>query len=778
MPVSKADRKYAKSSKSQKIEAISHKAEAKRKVRLDELKWKSVELPDRLDDYEGFYGLEEVDDVDIIRDATTGIYSYQTPQPRSDATISATPIPADVSEDDFAGFSDTADQLEENTSRKRAANHDEKDSVNTKRQKKTKTEDESSKSRPNDTSTSAFAAVLQIEQTESTTDISAWQSLQLSPDTLAALARLGFSQPSAIQSACIPEILDGRDVVGKASTGSGKTLAFGIPIFESFLMSQRSSKPLTSKSKADTEDRKDPPLALIVSPTRELAHQLAVHLNNLAAGLPQRKPVIATLTGGLSIHKQQRVLTNADIVIGTPGRLWEIMSGGIGMVTWLRKITYLVIDEADRLLSHGNFKELEQVLKWLDQDVTGVDDVDHDEETSAIDKDDQQAKRQTLVFSATFDKNLQQKLVGKGRAAAPADDAKASMEYLLTKLKFRDEKPKYIDVNPHRQMAGGLKEGLVECAGTEKDLYLYAVLLLHQSSRSLVFVNSISAVRRLVPFLQNLNLGAVALHSQMPQKARLRSIEHFTNQNRTSATPGKALSVRGSILVATDVAARGLDIPQVQLVVHYHLPRASDTYVHRSGRTARAGESGSSILICGPEEVAGVRRLVGKTQDTEAGTESSTTGKAKRQASQIRHLNIDRRIVARLKPRAALAKQLADVSTANEKKSSQTELFKSAAEDLGVEYDSEEMEANDSKGKRGRGAGRIKKEREARSLSKDEVRSIRAELNQLLKHRVNVGVSERYLTSGTVDIDELLRAGDGATSGDFLGLIDGTGLDD
>ncbi|KAK5239265.1 ATP-dependent RNA helicase, partial [Cryomyces antarcticus] len=141
-------------------------------------------------------------------------------------------------------------------------------------------------------------------------------------------------------------------------------------------------------------------------------------------------------------------------------------------------------------------------------------------------------------------------------------------------------------------MAAHLHEGLVECAGTEKDLYLYALLLHYPRTRTLVFTNSISAVRRLLPFLQNLNLPVHGLHSQMAQKARLRSVERFT------ANPG-------AILIATDVAARGLDIPGVQLVLHYHLPRAADTYVHRSGRTARADASGSSILLCAPEEVAG-----------------------------------------------------------------------------------------------------------------------------------------------------------------------------
>ncbi|KAF1974850.1 P-loop containing nucleoside triphosphate hydrolase protein, partial [Bimuria novae-zelandiae CBS 107.79] len=259
------------------------------------------------------------------------------------------------------------------------------------------------------------------------------------------------------------------------------------------------------------------------------------------------------------------------------------------------------------------------------------------------------------------------------------------MEYLLKKLNFREEKPKFIDANPTSQMASGLKEGLIECAGTEKDLYLYALLLYHPKKRALVFTNSVSAVRRVTPFLQNLDIPALPPHSGMAQKARLRSIERFTQRP-------------GSVLVATDVAAHDLDILGVELIVHYHLPRAADTYVHRSGRTARAEASGSSILICGPEEVVGVRRLVAKVH---ARAEQDPT-KPKKKQYFIRTLDIDRRIVSRLKPRATLAKKLADATTAKEKKHSEDDWMREAAEELGVDYDSETFET-EAKGKKGRG---------------------------------------------------------------------------
>lgn len=269
------------------------------------------------------------------------------------------------------------------------------------------------------------------------------------------------------------------------------------------------------------------------------------------------------------------------------------------------------------------------------------------------------------------------------------------------------------------------------------------------------------------------------LHSQMAQKARLRSVERFSAVSRTQQDGSKA-SNSGSILVATDVAARGLDIPNVQLVIHYHLPRTADTYVHRSGRTARAGEKGSSVLICGPEEVAGVRRLIAKVHVAAARSSSDDDkSQAAKNGYFIRSLDIDRRVVARLKPRAQLAKQLADVSMAKEKKNSEDEFMRQAAEDLGVDYDSEEFE-RDAPGKRGRGAGRKKKEREARSVSKAEVAGLRAELKGLLSQRVNVGVSERYLTQGGIDVDELLKQAEEGKgkNAEFLGSVRGIGLED
>lgn len=271
-----------------------------------------------------------------------------------------------------------------------------------------------------------------------------------------------FSQPTAIQRSAIPEILGGHDVIGKAPTGSGKTLAFGIPIYEHYLKIVCGKVPSAG---AEGNGQQQRPLALVLSPTRELAHQLSAHLTDLCSNPGSVQLSIATLTGGLSVHKQQRQIAYADIIVGTPGRLWEVISGSQDLIDSLRRIKFLVVDEADRLLSEGHYEEVEEILNVLDRTTEAAGNEDESESENRVWKH----QRQTLVFSATFQKDLQQKLAGKAKpTGGDLMGKRESLEYLLKKLSFRDQKPKFIDVNPVSQMATGLKEGIVECAGTEK----------------------------------------------------------------------------------------------------------------------------------------------------------------------------------------------------------------------------------------------------------------------------------------------------------------------
>ncbi|KAF4966205.1 hypothetical protein FSARC_6090 [Fusarium sarcochroum] len=567
-------------------------------------------------------------------------------------------------------------------------------------------------------------------------DMAAWVPLDLSPQILSAIAKLKFTKPTLIQKKSIPEIVAGKDVIGKAQTGSGKTLAFGIPMVERWLELQEQGVGRTG------------PMALVLSPTRELAKQLGDHLKALCDGLPSA-PYVCVVTGGLSIQKQQRQLEKADIVIGTPGRLWEVLSGDRALQYKFAKIKFLVVDEADRLFKVGQFKEAEDIIGALDGKSPDDDGESSDEEDEE-DEDDERSARQTLVFSATFDKDLQTKLAGKGKSTGNDEE---KMAYLMKCLKFRGE-PKFIDVNPVSQMASGLKEGLIECGAMEKDLYLYTVLLLNPGRRTLVFTNSISAVRRLTPLLSNLNLTALPLHSQMAQKARLRSLERFT-------------AARNSILIATDVAARGLDIKQVDQVLHYHVPRSADTYIHRSGRTARGESSGVSVILCAPDEVLPTRRLANKVHTERSGTKREHF---------IQTLLIDRKMPSRVKPRVDLAKKIADTILAKEKAHSDDTWLRNAADELGVEYDSDDIDAvNAGSGKGGRGGGRKRKEQAAMGLSKAEMGALKAQLREELSRRVNLGVSEKYITGGRVDIGALLR--EGQNGGVFLGNTDGLGFD-
>ena len=300
------------------------------------------------------------------------------------------------------------------------------------------------------------------EMTTADHSVSAWKSLNLSGATLASLARLRFSTPTAIQKAAIPDIKTGHDVIGKAPTGSGKTLAFGIPIYERLLITKHVESLPINKT---TKTRQHHPTALILSPTRELAHQLSTHLTDLCSDPASPIPSIATVTGGLSVHKQQRLLAHADIIVGTPGRLWEVISGSADLSKSLKFIEFLVVDEADRLLSEGHFKEVEEILRVLDREDETLDDNSADDNKPPH----RIRPRQKLVFSATFQKDLQQKLAGKSKSfGGDLMGKKESMEYLLKKLNFKEEKPKFIDVNPISQMASGLKEGIVESAGTDK----------------------------------------------------------------------------------------------------------------------------------------------------------------------------------------------------------------------------------------------------------------------------------------------------------------------
>lgn len=734
-------------------------------MKSDALTWKTVTLPDRLEDAEGFYLLEEIDDVEVIRDEGNNVMFQPLAADalnEEDSRDEAGEGDNNDNEDDWEGFED--DETTPHTTQPSDSVSDESG-----------TDEELNGIDEGSNNGNVFDLLNTLP--EDAVDASAWEELDLSQEIVAAISKLSFTKPTAIQAAAIPPILNGKDVIGKAITGSGKTLAFAIPILEKWLSS-------TSKSQEAAA-----PTAVILAPTRELAHQLHDHIKALADGL-NRQPRIVKVTGGLSILKQQRLLERVDVIIATPGRLWEIINESQGLIDRLKQVSFLVIDEADRLLNEGHFKEVEDIIDNIDRQVL-------DESNRPVIA---RPQRQILVFSATFSQGLHQNLAGKLKNGTSDQllSNQQSLSYLLKKLPFpKNTKPVFIDPSPASTMATQLTESILQCPATEKDLYLYALLLVNYNLKTLIFANSINTVKRVHTLLSTLSLPSEVLHGdKMPQKSRLRSLERF------HAKPN-------SILVATDVAARGLDIKGIQLVIHYHVPRAADMYVHRSGRTARADSSGKSVLLCSPEEVVPVSRLIAKVhqqkQEQKQGagdevqkqkhkpnstkvspgrspsengytksdsTESENSKKSKSENETTTTgrtpdiMYIDSRIITRVRPRLSLAQKITSTTQSIAKTSSSDSWVRKFAEELGQDYDSEEFEEEARRLKRGKGGGREKKRREDASVGKQQIAAWRAELGELLAKRVNLGVSERYLAGGGVNVDKLID-GEGA-QGVFL----------
>ncbi|CEH18428.1 RNA helicase [Ceraceosorus bombacis] len=438
-----------------------------------------------------------------------------------------------------------------------------------------------------------------------------WSTLSLHPKLAKGLHTLKFLSPTAIQKETL-EISLGesqlRDVIGIAQTGSGKTLAYALPVLQWVLKvrEDESARKQAEGKEADSieEGNVKGLAALIMCPTRELALQVSAHIRALVgacgvAASATKKPLpfasLATLTGGMSEEKQRRLLNvgenGADIVVATPGRLWDMCSNDDELTMRIKKTKFLVVDEADRMIEAGHFREMEHILGLVRRP-----NVDHDEASDA--RSDSREDMQTFIFSATLSKELQRNLSRKRKAgkARRRQEASSTMEDLLDLIDFRDEDPHVVELSSSRRIAKEIREAKVECLGAEKDLYLY-YFLCRYPGRCIVFLNSIDGIRRLKPLLANLGLDPQVLHSQLQQKQRLKALDRFKG---TSGSSG--MSANTSVLLATDVAARGLDVPDVDHVVHYQLPRSVDAFVHRSGRTGRAGKEGVSIVLVEPKE--------------------------------------------------------------------------------------------------------------------------------------------------------------------------------
>lgn len=331
-----------------------------------------------------------------------------------------------------------------------------------------------------------------------------------------ALAAKDYNTPTPIQIQAIPPLLEGRDLCGIAQTGTGKTAAFSLPSLHYL-----SENPMRSPHKACR--------MLILSPTRELASQIAENIRGYAKFM---RLSVETVFGGVPVGKQKRKLEQGvDILVATPGRLLDLIDQ---RALKLDQVEIFVLDEADQMLDLGFIHDLKRLAKLLPH------------------------RRQSLFFSATMPKNIEQ----------------------LAKGFLRD--PVKVSVAPQATTAERVEQRVTFVNQSEKQGLLTLTLRDQEIERALIFSRTKHGADRIVRFLAGANIAAAAIHGNKSQPQREAALRSFRN---------------GDIkyLVATDIAARGIDIPAVSHVINFDMPNVPEQYVHRIGRTARAGASGIAI---------------------------------------------------------------------------------------------------------------------------------------------------------------------------------------
>ncbi|MBU8544919.1 MULTISPECIES: DEAD/DEAH box helicase [Roseomonadaceae] len=350
-----------------------------------------------------------------------------------------------------------------------------------------------------------------------------FSELGLDPRILQALEQEGYTTPTPIQRDAIPHAMAGRDILGIAQTGTGKTAAFGLPLLH--LLAESKGRPPRGGCRA-----------LILSPTRELASQIADNLKIYGRHLGL---TVSVIFGGVPHGAQRRALANGiDILVATPGRLQDHLDEGSAR---LDMVNALVLDEADQMLDKGFWPAIRRILPKLP------------------------AKRHTMFFSATM----------------PAEVAKLSAEIL------RD--PVRIEVAPVATTAERVAQKLIVIEQGRKRGKLAELLKGEGVGRVLVFTRTKHGADRVVKNLEADGIAANAIHGNKSQGQRERALSDFKSN-------------RAPVLVATDIAARGIDVDGVTHVIQHDMPDTPEAYVHRIGRTARAGASGIAIAMCAPDE--------------------------------------------------------------------------------------------------------------------------------------------------------------------------------
>ena len=363
-----------------------------------------------------------------------------------------------------------------------------------------------------------------------------FSALGLSPELARAAGELGFSTPTPIQAQAIPAILRGADLLGSAQTGSGKTAAFGLPLLQ-LLQQGRSQTPRRVR-------------ALVLVPTRELAAQVGEVLRSLGQHLPLPLRV-AVVFGGVSINPQMMGLRGgADVVVATPGRLLDLLDHN---ALKLASVELLVLDEADRLLDLGFADELQRLLALLP------------------------ARRQTLLFSATFPPDVQ----------------------MLAQSLLHE--PVRVEVAAAPDTTPAILQRVIQVDADKRTQLLRHLLQENGWDRVLVFVATRYAAEHVAWKLHRSGVFATPFHGDLSQGKRAGVLAQFKNE-------------QWDVVVTTDLAARGIDIVQLPVVVNYDLPRSAVDYVHRIGRTGRAGESGLAVSFVSATTEAHFR-LIEKRQN-------------------------------------------------------------------------------------------------------------------------------------------------------------------
>ena len=364
-----------------------------------------------------------------------------------------------------------------------------------------------------------------------------FQELGLSADLLRTVAEEGYTEPTPVQERAIPLVLEGRDVLAAAQTGTGKTAAFTLPILDR----------LRQHANTSFSPARHPVRCLVLTPTRELAVQVADAVKTYGRKVPLRTAVVY---GGVALDPQiKELLAGVEILVATPGRLLDLVGQRAAN---LAQVEILVLDEADRMLDMGFLPDIRRILDLLT------------------------SRRQTLLFSATF-----------------SDDIKRLAGSIL-----RD--PVTIEVARHGTAAENVRQLVYPVDRDRKEELLAHLIVEGDWHQVLVFTRTKLAASRLASWLDRHGIAATAIHSDRAQADRTRALEGF-----------KAGEIR--VLVATDVAARGLDIEDLPHVVNFELPWNPEDYVHRIGRTGRAGATGDAIsLVCIDEAdlLRGVQRLI------------------------------------------------------------------------------------------------------------------------------------------------------------------------